>query len=697
MRPRAFIVMPFGVKEYQYHDSAGSVKAVKIDFTRVCKELLEPALYQAGCDAKRSDEIIEAGDIRRDMFADLLTANFVVADLTVPDPNVFYELGVREGACPRGVITVRGNGGGQTPFDVAPDRMFAYDPSFFFEEGANTSAEDKDGQLRRLTQVFERAIAADPGTIGSPVYSLLPGLKPVNLEGIDTPQMQYVERLASGWRRRVAEAQRAGRPGDILTLAANPPTRVRNSKFLYEAALALLGLCRYEAARDVFEQFVLTGSSDLEAQLQYATVLIRLRKIAEARDLLNDAIVRADSMAAAEADDLLGQANRYLWHLAWHTKPGPERRKVASDKAFYASDALELFLKAHQSDPTLYFAGFNALMLGFVLKQLGVPNKLDDEPTRQELETVVRYTANNVLARAAATKNYNDEFWCMTTLAGIDFINERCDPALATIESACSLDAPTTFQLRSFQARLELVQELQFGSENQQRFIEKALDRVNRALQQRLQTCGCRRVFVSSGGMFKPGDSTRVPAPEHLDALVAKLDALLEVEGVGEADLAICTGMTEGDILFAESCLKRSMRVRLLKRAAVGRESDARSWPFSSNEWQRRWRALTEPHPGKEIWEDDDHLGPVVALVDGENDLEAVARQRHVEWLHNTARTEAEPATETDEGGSERLCVVVFDDQESDDAADSARWVDRVQQKAGLRVKAISLNMLAGS
>jgi len=42
MRPPAFIVMPFGVKEFEHHDSAGSMKAVRIDFTRVCDELLEP-------------------------------------------------------------------------------------------------------------------------------------------------------------------------------------------------------------------------------------------------------------------------------------------------------------------------------------------------------------------------------------------------------------------------------------------------------------------------------------------------------------------------------------------------------------------------------------------------------------------------------------------------------------------------------
>jgi len=40
MRPPAFIVMPFGVKEFEHHDSVGSVKDARIDFTRVGNELL---------------------------------------------------------------------------------------------------------------------------------------------------------------------------------------------------------------------------------------------------------------------------------------------------------------------------------------------------------------------------------------------------------------------------------------------------------------------------------------------------------------------------------------------------------------------------------------------------------------------------------------------------------------------------------
>lgn len=79
--------MPFGVKK----DSQGN----EIDFNRVYAELIKPALEAAGMDVFRADEEERAGDIRTDMFQELLIADIVVADLTLDNPNVWYELGVR--------------------------------------------------------------------------------------------------------------------------------------------------------------------------------------------------------------------------------------------------------------------------------------------------------------------------------------------------------------------------------------------------------------------------------------------------------------------------------------------------------------------------------------------------------------------------------------------------------------------------
>ena len=82
MAYHAFVVMPYGTKE-------------QIDFNLVYGDLIKPALEGAGFEVFRADEEMRAGDIRTDMFQELLLADLVVADLSIDNPNVWYELGVR--------------------------------------------------------------------------------------------------------------------------------------------------------------------------------------------------------------------------------------------------------------------------------------------------------------------------------------------------------------------------------------------------------------------------------------------------------------------------------------------------------------------------------------------------------------------------------------------------------------------------
>ena len=79
-----------------------------IDFNRVYDEYIRPALELAGLEPFRADKEIRAGDIIADMFQELLVADLVVADLTIENPNVWYELGVRHALRARGVVIVCG-------------------------------------------------------------------------------------------------------------------------------------------------------------------------------------------------------------------------------------------------------------------------------------------------------------------------------------------------------------------------------------------------------------------------------------------------------------------------------------------------------------------------------------------------------------------------------------------------------------
>ena len=84
---RLFIVRPFGNKE-------------GIDFDRVERELIQPALVRLNAmgvpvTGGTTVEINRAGNIREDMFRLLVVADLVIADVSIHNANVFYELGIR--------------------------------------------------------------------------------------------------------------------------------------------------------------------------------------------------------------------------------------------------------------------------------------------------------------------------------------------------------------------------------------------------------------------------------------------------------------------------------------------------------------------------------------------------------------------------------------------------------------------------
>src|SRR5271155_3251593 len=84
---RAFVIMPFGEKK--------APDGTAIDFDAVYRDLFAPAIAAAGLMPHRADADRRGGSIHLDMFQDLLLAEFVVADLTLDNPNVWYEIGVR--------------------------------------------------------------------------------------------------------------------------------------------------------------------------------------------------------------------------------------------------------------------------------------------------------------------------------------------------------------------------------------------------------------------------------------------------------------------------------------------------------------------------------------------------------------------------------------------------------------------------
>src|SRR6202008_1520440 len=111
-------------------------------------------------------EIRRQGNIRLDMFQRLLTADLVIADISIQNANVYYELGVRHALRGKHTFMIRARGADlktdEVPFDLKTDRYLTYD-------GLNPAA-GIDDLYEGLKQTIN-AEAAD-----SPIFQMLPDL-----------------------------------------------------------------------------------------------------------------------------------------------------------------------------------------------------------------------------------------------------------------------------------------------------------------------------------------------------------------------------------------------------------------------------------------------------------------------------------------------------------------------------------------
>ena len=157
----------------------------------------------------RADQEEGAGDIRTDMFFELVTADAIVADISILNANVYYELGVRHGVAPRGVFMIHG-GWGKPPFDIASDRRSNTTASCSCPTRRTRRINGRtklEAEATRLGEVLRKALEVDGQVIGSPVYKEVVGLKPVDWTDIKTARAVLLRQRssstgnsASNWR-----------------------------------------------------------------------------------------------------------------------------------------------------------------------------------------------------------------------------------------------------------------------------------------------------------------------------------------------------------------------------------------------------------------------------------------------------------------------------------------------------------------
>ena len=352
---RAFIVRPFGTQ-------------AEIDFDRVERDLIAPALDQAAIEGRTTGDITSQGNIREDMFRRLVLSDLVIADISIYNANVWYELGIRHGLQDRHTLLIRAIGSkDKYPFDLQTDRYFLYDPA--------SPAAALAGFVDALKSTLASTIK------DSPVFKLLPRLKPHDRSVLMVVPFDFQE--------EVELAKKARRAGDLRLLAEEARGFEWGSGGLRIVGDAQFGIKAFAGAKETFERLRDLDPGDFQANYRLGTIYQKLTESADGADAKLDCITRSEQAIArvigrtapptdheespgesaerrfhrAEGYALLGSNAKTRWIQDWATDGTTDARRASALKSPNLATAIEYYLAGFAQDLDSFYPGINALAL----------------------------------------------------------------------------------------------------------------------------------------------------------------------------------------------------------------------------------------------------------------------------------------------------------------------------------------------
>ena len=583
---RAFIVRPFGTQQ-------------GIDFNHVSDRLISPVLRRLNIVGGTTEVIAWAGNIRVDMFERLALADIVIADISIHNANVFYELGIRHSLRPRTTILIRARATArpeatEVPFDLKTDRYLEYD------------ADKPDEAQPLLADALEQSLAA--GHDDSPVFLLVPGLEPTDPERLHP--------IPPGFSEEVVAAQRSkDRP--MLAVLADEAGDVEwglgGLRLVARAQFALKAwpdaLATYEAIRDI-------RPDDPDANLSLGTVYLELGKEVESAAALQRVSGQHDiaSVQEAEALALLGRNAKNLWVRDWSDLASEAAKHAAALRSPHLETARTYYDQAFSIDQNHWYSGVNALALTAVLACLIDENPDvwgerfdDDDKAKIEANDIKRgrdelagAVSRSLSAEAFRNRRRGEpeDIWAMFTRADLRLLtSQRPAYVTAAYEQArtAATDQEMAFAIASAARQVELYRRLGVFTDNVNAAL-KALDAP--ADEASAAPAPVRsRVLVFSGHRIDARGRKRPRFPASSEGKARDMIRRAVVEEQAQAGsqpiMGFAAGASGGDILFHEVCAELGIPTTLLLPLPED-EFAAESVADAGSEWIERFLTLTK-------------------------------------------------------------------------------------------------------
>jgi tetratricopeptide (TPR) repeat protein len=394
LRAICFVDMPFGKKP-----DLGS--GVTVDFDQIYETGIKPAIVDAGLEPVRGDQERTGGIIHVPMFGRLLLSDFVIADLTLSNPNVFYELGIRHTARPFTTVPIFA-AIHPIPFDVALVRAIPYT----LVDGKLT--DETAGVLKsalgtRLDEAIRGAATQD-----SPIYQLIPSFPQVDLPHEITEIFQDQVRHSDEFRKLLADARAKGSDKERAEALRGireglSDLRTTQGAALVDLMLSFRDVSAWDDIVKLTEEFPDGLKANVMVRQQRALALNRRNQPGdrdEAQAILEKLV--KEKGADPETLGILGRVHKDRYTEL--NKAGDLMASAVLD------EAIEAYTKGFESDPRDYYPGVNAVNL---LIQKG------DADALKEAGRLVPMVSFAVARRGGASSS---DYWDLATVLELSAI-----------------------------------------------------------------------------------------------------------------------------------------------------------------------------------------------------------------------------------------------------------------------------------
>lgn len=383
MKPLCFVLMPFGKKK----DEKGNI----IDFDKIYNDFIKPSIENSDLDPIRADEEQTGGIIHKAMYERLMLCEYAVADLSLLNANVFYELGIRHAIRPHSTITLF-ESSSRLPFDVNFLRSLPYDRKL----------KNLEVLKSELTKKLSNAQSHNKDT-DSPLFQLVEGIKPSNIEHIKTDifrkQVEYNKEIKLKLEILRKEKNLEG----LISLENEINLKTVEFGVLVDLFLSYRAVEAFKNMISLVKKMPKPLQHSIMIQEQLGFALNRINKRDDAINVLKEIIKNHGN--SSETLGILGRVYKDKYKEALECKDNFMAQG-------YLKKAIDTYLEGFESDFRDAYPGINAITL----------MDISGDERKDKLLPIVEYALKQKMKQSC-------DYWDYATLLELSIISENEEEA----------------------------------------------------------------------------------------------------------------------------------------------------------------------------------------------------------------------------------------------------------------------------